>query len=257
MFDTDLNELDARATLASAARLHEQRVEIDLALIEHALHFADLHPDPAGLDGGHVPPPAPGRERGKVYGGAGCPAVAEFAPAEFGAVIGKGKYAAAHYLGQALALRHRLPLTWAQVRAGQATEWKARQVATACDGLSEQAAALVDERVAHILDTLTPLRVERIVRTAKWQADPEAARAEAEEKARERGVWPGRTDDHGTTTLFLRAATGDVIRFHATVNQVADALAALGDTDPIDVRRAKAVGIIADPALTHRLLEVA
>jgi hypothetical protein len=192
-----------------------------------------------------------------VYGGPGCPAVAEFAPAEFGAVTGRGKVAAAHYIGQALALRHRLPDTWEQVRNGHATEWKARQVATACLGLSDQAVAYVDERVAHILDTLTPLRVERIVRAAKWQADPEAARAEAEEKARERGVWPGRTDDHGTTTLFVRAATGDVIRFNATIAQIADALAALGDTDPLDQRRAKAVGIIADPGLAHRLLEVA
>jgi hypothetical protein len=257
MFESNLDELDARATLASAARLHEQRTQIDIALVEHAQHFADLHPDPATLAGGHTPPPAPGRERGKVYGGPGCPAVAEFAPAEFGAVTGRGKVAAAHYIGQALALRHRLPETWEQVRNGHATEWKARKIATACLGLSEHAVAYVDQRVAHILDTLTPLRLDNIVRTAKWQADPEAARAEAEEKARERGVWPGRTDDHGTTTLFIKAATGDVIRLNATIAQIADALAALGDTDPIDQRRAKAVGIIADPALAHHLLEVA
>jgi hypothetical protein len=190
MFESNLDELDAKATLASAARLHEQRTQIDIALVEHAQHFADLHPDPATVAGGRIPPPAPGRERGKVYGGPGCPPVAEFAPAEFGAVTGRGKVAAAHYIGQALALRHRLPETWDQVRSGHATEWKARQVATACLGLSEHAVAIVDRRVAHILDTLTPLRVERIVRAAKWQADPEAARAEAEEKARERECGP-------------------------------------------------------------------
>ncbi|QNE20066.1 hypothetical protein F1D05_21810 [Kribbella qitaiheensis] len=189
MFESNLEELDARATLASAAHLHEQRKRIDVALIEHALHFADLHPDPATIPG--HPSPAPGGERGKVYGGHGCPGVAEFAPAEFGAVTGRGKVAAAHYIGQSLALRHRLPATWEQVRNGHATEWKARQVATACLGLTEDAAAIVDQRVAPILDTLTPLRVERIVRAAKWQADPEAARAEAEEKACARGVWPG------------------------------------------------------------------
>ncbi|TDU89603.1 hypothetical protein EV138_3177 [Kribbella voronezhensis] len=255
MFEANLEDLDARETLASAARLQEQRDQIDIELIEHALHFADLHPDPATL-AGHTSS-VPGGERGKVYGGPGCPGVAEFAPAEFGAVTGRGKVAAAHYIGQALALRHRLPETWEQVRNGRAVEWKARQIATACLSLSEDAAAIVDRRVAQIVDTLTPLRLERIVRAAKWQADPEAARAEAEEKARERGVWPGRTDDHGTTNLFVRAPTGDVIRFIATIGQIADALAALGDSDPVDQRRAKAVGIVADPALAHELLQVA
>ncbi len=255
MFEANLEALDARETLAAAARLQEQRDQIDVELIEHALHFADLHPDPATV-AGHTSP-LPGGERGKVYGGPGCPGVAEFAPAEFGAVTGRGKVAAAHYIGQALALRHRLPETWEQVRNGHAVEWKARQIATACLSLSEAAAAIVDRRVAHIVDTVTPLRLERIVQAAKWQADPEAARAEAEKKACERGVWVGRTDDHGTTVLFVRAPTGGVIRLNATIGQIADALAVLGDTDPIDQRRAKAVGIVADPALAHELLQVA
>ncbi|QNE20067.1 hypothetical protein F1D05_21815 [Kribbella qitaiheensis] len=55
----------------------------------------------------------------------------------------------------------------------------------------------------------------------------------------------------------MRAATGDVIRLNATITQIADALVALGDIDPLDQRRAKAIGIIADPALAHHLLEVA
>ena len=70
-------------------------------------------------------------------------------------------------------------------------------------------------------------------------------------------MWTGRTDDHGTTTLFVRAATGDVIRLDATLTQIADALAALGDTSPLDRRRAKAIGILADPKLAHQLLDVA
>ena len=70
-------------------------------------------------------------------------------------------------------------------------------------------------------------------------------------------MWTGRTDDHGTTTLFVRAATGDVIRLDATLTQIADALAALGDTSVLDRRRAKAIGILADPKLAHQLLDVA
>ncbi|QNE16756.1 DUF222 domain-containing protein [Kribbella qitaiheensis] len=199
MFDSNLDDLSAKATLAAAARLQEERTRIDVDLIEHAQHFADLHPDPAVIPG-HVEAP-PGGERGKVYGGQGCPGVAEFAPAEFGAVTGRSKVSAALFIGQALALRHRLPLTWAQVRAGHGEAWKALQIAKACTGLPEEGAAIVDERVADIFDGLTPLRLANIVKAVFWQVDPVGARAEAERRARERGVWPGRTDEHGTTML--------------------------------------------------------
>lgn len=111
--------------------------------------------------------------------------------------------------------------------------------------------------MAAIVNTLSPLRLHNIVKAAVWEADPNAARAQAEQKARERGVWTGRTDGLGTTTLFIKASTGDVIRFQATLNQLADALAALGDTSPINDRRARAIGLIADPALTTDLLKVA
>ncbi|MFC5261843.1 hypothetical protein ACFPJ1_06945 [Kribbella qitaiheensis] len=248
-----MTELSAAETLTSAAQLHAQRNRTDVELLELALHFADLHPDPATLPGHQS---VPGGERGVVYGGPGCPAVAEFAVAEFGAVIGRSTGSAAAFFGQALALRHRLPRIWAQVRSEHATAWKACTIATACLNLSEQAAAIVDAELADIVDTVTPHRIANIVRAALWRADPEAAQAAAEAKAKERGVWPGRTDEHGTTTLYVKAATGDIIRLNTTLAQVADALADLGDTDPLDQRRAKAIGILADPDLARELLAV-
>ncbi|TCM48036.1 hypothetical protein EV648_104431 [Kribbella sp. VKM Ac-2568] len=254
MFECDVDELSAAETLASAARLHAMKLEIEVDLLRLAQRFADLHPDPAMISGRET---VPGGERGLVYGGPGCPGVAEFAPAEFGAVIGRSKGSAAALMGQALALRHRLPRIWAQVESQHATAWKACTIATACLHLSVEAAAIVDRKVAGIVDSIPPLRLSNIVRAALWQADPEAARAAAETKAKERGVWAGRTDEHGTTTVFVKAATGDVIHFNATVRQIADALAELGDTDTLDQRRAKAIGIIADPELTWELLAVA
>ncbi|TCM48269.1 DUF222 domain-containing protein [Kribbella sp. VKM Ac-2568] len=254
MFACDVTELSAAETLASAARLHEQRNRTDVELLELALHFADLHPDPATVPGHET---VPGGERGVVYGGPGCPAVAEFAVAEFGAVIGRSTASAAAYLGQALALRHRLPRILAQVRSGHATAWKACTIATACLTLSEQAAAIVDHELAGIVDTVTPHRIANIVRAAVWRADPEAAQAAAETNAKQRGVWPGRTDEHGTTTLYIKAATGDIIRLNTTLTQLADALADLGDTDPLDQRRAKAIGLLTDPDLTRELLAIA
>ncbi|GAA0963663.1 hypothetical protein GCM10009554_83420 [Kribbella koreensis] len=254
MFPQDLDDYGARETLAALAEVHDLQGQADLAELRLALHFADLHPDPATLSGQVA---MPGGERGVVYGGVGCPAVAEFAPAEFGAVTARSTGAAATFIGQALALRHRLPLTWAQVLSGHATAWKARKVASACMELSEEGAAIVDARVAAIVDTVTPLRLANIVKAAMWQADPEAAKARAEERARKRGVWAGRSDEYGTTMLFVRASSGDVIRFKATVDQCAEALAALGDTDSVQQRRARAFGILADPAQADQLLQVA
>ena len=254
MFALNLSGYDAAETLKSVARLRMLQRQIDAELLQHGQHFAELHPDPATIPGHET---IPGGERGRVWGGPGCPGVAEFAAAEFGAAMGRSAGSAARYLGHALALQHRLPRIWDRVLSGQAEGWKACSVANACLTLSEDAAAEVDRRVADIVDTVTPLRLSNIVKAAIWYADPEAARAEAEKRARECGVWIGRTDDHGTTTLFLRAPTGDVLRLETTVRQIVDALAALGDTDSLDQRRAEAIGIISDPTLTQELLQVA
>ncbi|WP_344108687.1 hypothetical protein [Kribbella alba] len=254
MFAGDVTGLDAAETLAATGEWHALQRESEVRLLQLAVHYADLYPSPARVPDDQ---PVPGGERGVVYGGAGCPAVAEFAVAEFAAIIGVAAESGARFLGQALALRHRLPLTWARVVAGEATGWRARLIATACLPLTVQAAALVDARVAGVVDSLSAHQVNNIVKAAVWDADPAAARAAAEQKARERGVWPGRSDEYGTTKLFVKAATGDVIRFDATIAQVADALAVLGDTDPLDQRRAKAIGILADPAFANELLQVA
>lgn len=254
MFALDPDDLDARETLAAASEMRDLQAEAEVAELRLGLRFVDLHPDPRSLSDG---PGIPGGERGVVYGGDGCPAVAEFAAAEFGAVTGRSAPAAARFLGEALALRHRLPLIYAQMLSGHAAPWKARKIAAACMELSFEAAAIVDQRVAAIIDSVTPLRLANIVRAAMWQADPDTARAVAEARARTRGVWAVRTDDHGTTMLFVRASTGNVIRLKATITQIADALAVLGDTDSLDQRRAKAIGVIADPALADKLLQVA
>ena len=50
-------------------------------------------------------------------------------------------------------------------------------------------------------------------------ADPDLARAEAAEKARERGVFVGRSDEHGTKTMYIKAAAGAVIRNEATLDR--------------------------------------
>ncbi|WP_433021140.1 hypothetical protein [Kribbella sp. CA-294648] len=254
MFEYELTDLDAAQTLAASAR--EQARENDAAIqrLLLAAHYADLHPSPAMLPGDQR---SPGGEREIRYGGPGCPGVAEFAVAEFGVVHGVSTESAAKFIGQALALRHRLPLIWQRINAREVTAWKARQIATACVELTLEAAATVDTRVAPIVDTVGPIQLRNIIKAAIWDADPHAAKAAAEQKAREHGVWVGRSDDHGTSTVYVKAHTGDVIRFNATINQIADALTTLDGPLPQDLQRARAFGVLTDPALTHHLLQVA
>jgi hypothetical protein len=254
MFDMDIAGMDATETLAAAAEAHAVRTDADRQLIELSLHFADLYPDPATIPGHES---LPGGERAWHQGGPGCPGFAEFAAAEFGAVIGRSAGSAAAFMGQSLALRHRFPQILSMVRSGHGEPWKARSIATACLALSVQAAAIVDRRVAGIIDAVTPLQLEKIVKAASQQADPEQARATADRKAKERGVWAGHTDEHGTTSLHIRAATGAVIRLKTTLRRIADVLAELGDTGTLQERLARAVDIISDPALTHELLNIA
>ncbi|WP_410791981.1 DUF222 domain-containing protein [Kribbella sp. C-35] len=250
MFEGDLEELDTADLLTAASGFGRVQDRAGVRVLEAALVYADRHAVVLGE-------PRPGYEQIHVYGGDGCPGVAEFAPIEFGAVMRMSSGAAAALIGEALALRHRLPRIWAAVLDGNAVAWRARKVAHACLALSLEAAAIVDRRVVGIVDTVTPGALAKIVKAAVWEADPEAAKAQAEAAARTRGVFVAPSDDQGTKRIWVRAAAGDVIRFDATIDDLARALKILGDTDDLDQRRAKAIGWISDPAAAHQLLEVA
>ncbi|MEV5965572.1 DUF222 domain-containing protein [Kribbella sp. NPDC051952] len=253
MFEEDLATLSTADLLESAAEHRAVVNRAEARLLEHAQIYADrYHPDKCPTRPGRRS--CDGRERPVVLGGEGCPEIAEFAIAEFGVILGISPRVAADYLGHALALRHRFPFTWARVQAGDATAWKARRIVADCTKLSEEAARYVDRRIAPIIDSITPYRLEKIVNAAKNHADPELARAETDEKTRERGVYVGQSDDRGTKTIYIRTASSNATRHDATIANIADALKIFGDTRPVQHRRSDAVGIIADPCYTQELL---
>jgi hypothetical protein len=253
MFEMDLDALPTADLLESAADCRAVANRAEARLLEHALSYADrYHPSACPTRPGRRS--CDGRERAIVLGGDGCPEIAEFAIAEFGVILGISPGIAADYLGQALALRHRFPFTWARVLSGDATPWKARRIVADCSKLSEEAARYVDERIAKSVDSVTPYRLSKLVKAAKKHADPDLARAEAAEKTRERGVFVSQSDEHGTKTMYVKAAAGAVVRHLACLNAIADALRILGDTRPIQARRADAVGIMADSRFTEELL---
>ncbi|WP_329005771.1 13E12 repeat family protein [Kribbella sp. NBC_00709] len=259
MFEDDLPELSTADLLESAADCRALANRADARLLEVALEYADRYHPTAHPDRAHrlARRSGDGRERAVVLGGDGCPEILEFAVAEFGVILGISPQVASGYLGHALALRHRFPFTWARLLAGDATPWKARRIVDDCAKLSAEAAAYVDRRVAPLIDSITPYRLEKIVKAAKMHAGPDLARAEAAEKACERGVFVGQSNEHGTRTMYIKAAAGAVIRNKATLDAIADALQVFGDTRGVQARRAEAVGIIADPRFTQELLDQA
>ncbi|TDC32330.1 hypothetical protein E1261_08980, partial [Kribbella albertanoniae] len=252
MFEEELLTLSTADLLESAAEERAAESRSAARSLVHAVVYADrFHPDVAPERPGRRA--SDGRERAVVLGGDGCPPVLEFCVSEYGAVVGMSPGVARDYLANALALRHRFPFVWARVLSEEVTAWKARNLARDCEKLSLAAALYVDKRVAHLLDTISPTRLAKIIKAAKMHADPDLAKAEAAEKTDERGVWVGRSDEHGTKTCVIKASSGAVRRHKAKIDEIADALLALGDKRSVQLRRAEAVGILPDTAFTNEL----
>lgn len=242
MFDSDLAELDAGRAALLAAELHRARVVAECRLLEVAAHWADLHSRPTDPQLRRV-----AGERERVPGGAGTPGVQEFAAAELGALLETTTGSAWELIGDALDLRHRLPRLWSAVRSGRARVWKARKVAHATRHLDLAAAELVDEAVDGLIGALAWTRFENVLAAKIAEADPAGEEARAAAYEAQRFVEGGRTTENGLKTLVARAASGDVIWFLATVGRIAEILATEGDHEPLDVRRSKAIGILARP----------
>ncbi len=245
MFDTDLSALDEPATLAAAEHARAVVEQGEVRLLQTAAHWADLHGELARA----TSPLLPGSEQLVLFGGDGTPAVAEFAPAELGVVLATSSAAAERLVGDALDLRHRLPRLWARIVAGEVKPWIGRRTADATRHLAVETAAVVDRRIARYAHSLSWGRIEAIIAACWLECDPEAA-AEADAAAQASlGVWlkdhqPG---EAGTGEIFIRAEAPDALRFNASIGGLATGLGTLGDTRPVDVRRAAAVGILADP----------
>ena len=97
-------------------------------------------------------------------------------------------------------------------------------------------------------------RFETLLAAKIIEADPRAAEEQAKIWEAERFVRAGRTGQSGLKLLIAKANAGDVIWFMATVNRIAEILRLQGDLDSVDVRRSKAIGIFAQPALALQLL---
>ena len=241
MFETlKVESLDLGAcadALAAGVEVQRRAGAERLAL---AAHFADLH--------------GPGSVRTRrvrmLRGGAdGTPEVSEFAADSLGPLIQQSTRSAAALLRDALDLRHRHPWLWEQVMTGGVEDWKARKVAQACSELTCEQATWVDEVTVEAVVGLPFGRALGVVEGKVVAADP--AGHDARRRAREsaRFVRASRSDDAGLRMLHARTTCADVARLDAMVGHLAHLLGRDGDADDVQRRRAKALGLLANPAL--------
>ena len=190
--------------------------------------------------------PAPPDE---ALGGEGTPLVAAFTPEPFAAALGVSTLTGLQLLADALDLTHRLPRIWAAVEGLAVAPWKARKVAQATHRLSKAAAASVDRQLADRIGSCGWRAIETAVAQAIVSHDPDLLEIRDQQgKAawnvrllhRDDGEWAG------TSHLDITGDTLDLTCFHDLVCEQAAQLKALGDTDTLEVRKAKAVGVIAN-----------
>jgi hypothetical protein len=251
MFDSQVGGPDAAATLSLVSASHRQILEHDCRLVELAAHWADLHhPDSQAPSERTLP----GAEQGRQLGGGGTPELLEFCVAELGARMETGYVAARSLMADALDLRHRHPELWQLIVTSRVPSWKARRVAQATRHLSRSSAMQVDAAVARVICGLPWARFETLLAAKIIEADPHAAEQQAKIWEAERFVRTGRINQFGLKLLIAKANAGDVILFMATLNRIAEILQLQGDLSTADVRRSKAIGILAQPAVALQLL---
>jgi hypothetical protein len=188
-----------------------------------------------------------GLDTGLPLAGPRAPLISDFAVMELSALLGRSLDSGRNYVGQVIELAHRLPKTWGRLLDGEVPVWKALRVADSTRLLSVEAAGFVDAQLAPFAHGCSWAQVDRLVEEALIRFDPEAAEVRRREAQEHRHVDLGLDQvgydgiAHGTTALDA----ADALDLENAVARRAKLNGQLGDTDPLDVRRAKALGEIA------------
>lgn len=251
-----------RAVAAMASR---RRAEVEL--LEAALAWAHAHVPSADDEVAGWQPdtmPVPGTYAAAMFGeraipvaGVGTPAVAEFAVMELAAALRLSHEAALALVGDVLDLAHRLPRLWALVRELRVPAHLGREAARVSRDLDVAAASHADRLLAWQPKRLNPHRIGVLVHEARLYADPDRAIADHDRAMDARKVeCRYGTGAPGTGEAWMVLDEADLVAFDAAVGMMADQIGALGHGGSLDVRRAHAVGILADPQQAFDLLAV-
>jgi hypothetical protein len=138
--------------------------------------------------------------------------------------------------------------------AGLVPVWRARQIARETHDLSVEAVAYADRLITAVPAKIRLVDAARLVNEARLYFDPDRALADEEHELAKRGVWAKHTGSPASTDVFMTLDTPDAELFDQTIGRIAHELHKLGDTESTDARRARAVGILADPQYALDLL---
>ncbi|QZY28093.1 HNH endonuclease signature motif containing protein [Nocardioides coralli] len=243
-----------RSVLAAASAALRSRAAADVALLIAAADWGLAHPATEDV-------PAAGHGERDLHGegvmsctAAGTPEVAEFAPMELAAALGWTYESAMLLMADALDLSHRMPRLWRLVVDHEVPVWLARRAAQQARDLSMEAAAYADRLLAWQWRRLNPTRVDRLVDEARLYHDPDLAQEQEGAALADRHARLRPTGHPLVTDLWLRLDTSDALALDHTIGRGAEALAALGDPDDLEIRRARAAGLLANPQATLDLL---
>ena len=196
-------------------------------------------------------------ERPVRLGADGTRLVGEFLPLEVAAVMGTSVTQATWLIRDVLNLEARHPALWVAVQSGRVRPYQAfqlTQLAAKYELTVEQAHA-VDNQVAPKLGRIGWQRVVKLARGLIGIVAAEQIRKAAERARQARHVTTNPTDEPVVSELHARLDTADAQLLEKTIQALAGTLKTNGDDDELDVRRAKAVGLLATPHRAIALLD--
>jgi hypothetical protein len=257
---TDRVALDRAAAALAARRRAEVEVVESVLAWAHA-HVVSLDAEPgevAGWRSDTIPTPGSAAalfgERALPIAGTGTPLVA-VCVMELAAVLDLSHEATLALLGDVLDLAHRLPRVWALVRGLRVPVHLGREAARESRDLSVAAAGHADRLLAWQPRRLNPHRVGVLVHEARLYADPDRAIADHDAAMGARRVEVHHDEGApGTSAVFMRLDTADAVAFDHTLSTMAATMRSLGHGGELGVRRAHAVGVLADPQAALDLL---
>lgn len=189
------------------------------------------------------------------------PAVAWHAAAPLGAAIGRTTHAGRLLMRDALLVRHRLPRLWGRVVAAQVEPWRARRVAAVIVHQPRHVSDWLDVHVSPVAHTIGVRGLDRLLDEARLRLEPERREAEQLEALDARhATFDRESVNHtGVAEMALRGDWVDIDDFDRALSEVAAALAVRDEArgrppESLDVRRSRAVGVLADPGAALALL---
>ncbi|MFC6397907.1 hypothetical protein [Luteococcus sanguinis] len=201
-------------------------------------------------------PVVPGLEQLVPAGSDGTPLVAEFASLELAAAMHLRPEAIDMELSLATDCLHRLPYAWAAVMAGDLPVWLAKKLASMSGDLDFNGARALDADLRDVYGRMPAARLEAMARGLLLKHLPAEQAEERRAAERERRfVEFGDPGDHLLGSVQAVLDKPDQRDLEAQVSRLASILRRAGVQDTEDGIRARALGMLANPALALQMLQ--